>query len=207
MKIAIVVGHNEKAQGAVRVTDGRTEYDWNSELAAAIRDLNPKQVMVFHRKHDPAGYTAEIHDCYARCDMWGADVSCELHFNSFTTAASGTETLFATKAGKAVAEKVQAAMVGALGLRDRGLLHRPSGRGAGSLIAGKAPAVLVEPYFGSNPTDCLRADERFGKLAEAIFSALGGAVPVPLPQPSLIETRLTALEDRVALLERMVVVR
>ena len=36
MKIAIVVGLNARARGAVRVTDGRSEYDWNRELAECL---------------------------------------------------------------------------------------------------------------------------------------------------------------------------
>ena len=42
-KIALVIGHNARSQGAVRVTDKRTEYDINSDLAAAIRELDPSR--------------------------------------------------------------------------------------------------------------------------------------------------------------------
>ena len=34
MKIAIVVGHTAKAQGAVRRADGVTEFAWNSDLTS-----------------------------------------------------------------------------------------------------------------------------------------------------------------------------
>ena len=44
-KIALVIGHNARSQGAVRVTDKRTEYDINSDLAVAIRDLDPGPAM------------------------------------------------------------------------------------------------------------------------------------------------------------------
>lgn len=38
-KIDIIVGHNSKSQGAVRVTDGKTEFQWNTDLARKIKAL------------------------------------------------------------------------------------------------------------------------------------------------------------------------
>lgn len=211
MKIAIVIGHNREAQGAVRVTDGVSEYAWNGRLAEAIQSLNPAQVRVFRRTPFEAGYSAELRAAYAQVDAWGADVSAELHFNAAIAGATGTETLFASVRGREVATVVQAAMVGALGLRDRGLVHRPAGsRGSASLISGKAPAVLLEPYFGSNALDCQRADQRFDALARAIFIGLGGVEavsapvePLPATPPSYsVEARLAALEARMTAVER-----
>ena len=198
-RIAIIVGHNSKAQGAVRVTDGVSEYVWNGRLADEIQNLDPANVRVF-RRVAAASYGAEIRACYAQVDAWGADVSCELHFNASAGGATGTETLYATTAGKSVALKVQAQMVSALGLKDRGLLQRTTGNGAGALLAGKAPAVLVETYFGSNVGDCGRADERFVALARGIFSGLGGEVapssaPIP-PVEATLEERISAIEYR-----------
>lgn len=208
MKIAIVIGHNAASQGAVRVTDGRSEYYWNFDLAEMIHALNPAQVRIF-RRMPSASVGVEIRKAYEAVDQWGADVSCELHFNASTSQTStGTETLYATNAGKVVALEVQAAMVRALGLRDRGLLYRRSGHGSLSLLAGKAPAVLVEPYFGSNQHDCAVADLRRESLALAIFEALGGTTsvlpvePLPdLPLPTTITERLASLEARVEALE------
>lgn len=209
-KIGIVIGHNERAQGAVRATDGTSEYVWNGRLAEMIRALNPDQVRIFRRKSQPN----EIRACYAEVDAWGADVTCELHFNAAAApSATGTETLYATNAGKAVAERVQAAMVKALGLRDRGLLERKTGNGATSLLAGRAPAVLIEPYFGSNPADCRVADARMADLADAVFRALGGdraarvsggaGSPAPSAPPANLtpEQRLDALEARMDAME------
>ena len=198
-RIAIVIGHNSKAPGAIRVSDGVSEYVWNSRLADEIQNLNPTTVRVFRRKPNPS-YTAEIRLVYAEVDAWSAEVSCELHFNAFTAASTGTETLYATSAGKKVAMAVQAQMVSALGLKDRGLVHRASGRGSESLLAGKAPAILVEPYFGSNPTDCARADENFVTLARAIYAGLGGGPAIgSMPRPPVaatLEERVSAIEER-----------
>lgn len=203
MRIAIVIGHNTKSQGTVRVSDGVTENAWCDMLGEKVRALNPMQVGLFRRapNSDPNKVGAEIRACYDLVNEWDADVSCELHLNSVTSpGATGTETLFATNAGKAVATKLQPAVVAALGLRDRGLVHRPSGNGAISLLHGKAPAVLLESYFASNPYDCDIGDARIDALAKAILIGLGGVIKDTSEPPS-IEDRLASLEKRVLALE------
>ena len=172
-KIALVIGHNARSQGAVRVTDGRTEYDWMADLANEIFAQEPAMFRVFRR---PAvlSYTTEIRQAYAEVNDWGANASIELHFNGAAIrSATGTETLTSGTTGSLrLAKLIQPAMVGALGLRDRGLVTRKRGeRGGESLWQGRAPAVLIEPYFGSNPTDCAAADRHVAALASAIHIA------------------------------------
>lgn len=172
-KIALVIGHNARSQGAVRVTDGRSEYDWMTGLASQIVAQEPALFRVF-RRPPGLGYSTEIRQAYAAVDAWGADASIELHFNSAAArSATGTETLTSGTTGSLrLAQLIQPAMVGALGLRDRGLVTRKRGdRGGESLWQGRAPAVLIEPYFGSNPDDCSAADRHFAALASAIHLA------------------------------------
>ena len=172
-KIALVVGHNARSQGAVRVTDGRTEFDWCGDLAASILARMPGRYRIFRR---PAGlaYTAEIRETYAAVDAWVAGATVELHFNGASDPrATGTETLTSGTAGSLrLAGLIQPAMVGALGLKDRGLVKRAKGdRGGESLWSGRAPAVLLEPYFGSSRADCAAADRHFDALSRAIHDA------------------------------------
>lgn len=177
-KIAIIVGHNPKSQGAVRVTDGKSEFKWNSDLAARIRayaDADPDtEVRIFYRQSG-AGYTKQIRDVYARADAWGADVTIELHFNaSADPSASYTCTLSSGTSGSlAICERLQAAQVKVMGLDDSGvkIRNRGGGRGWRSLWTGDAPAALIEPYFGSNSRDCIVADKRKEDLARAIYEA------------------------------------
>jgi len=173
MKIAIVVGHNVKAQGAIRCTDKRTEFDWNSELAGLIWDHDPEAIKVFHRQSG-GGYSAEIDRVYAQTDAWGADVTVELHFNgSGNPAAEGCLMLSSgTKGSLALSRAMQAECLAVMQNRDRGvrILGRKD-RGGRSLWQGRAPAVLIEPYFGSNAEDCVRSHNRMDQLAEAIFRA------------------------------------
>lgn len=170
MKIAIVVGHNARAQGAVRVTDGKTEYHWNTDLAELIRDHDPDSIRIFRRVHQ-GSYSREIDRVYSEVDKWGADCSVELHFNSASSSAHGCETLSSgTKGSLALAGHIQTRMKAALGARDRGVKTvSKGGRGGRSLWAGQSPAALIEPYFGSHTASCHTADECKDQLAEAIF--------------------------------------
>jgi N-acetylmuramoyl-L-alanine amidase len=170
--IGLVVGHNARAQGAVRVTDGRTEFDWCGDLAAAIAAFDPARYVVLRRRAQ-GGYNAEIREVYAQADARNVAATVELHFNGGGVGATGTETLTSgTARSRGMALLVQAGMVRALGLRDRGLLVRGRlDRGGASLWAGRAPAVMIEPYFGSNPRDCAAADRAFAQLAREIHGA------------------------------------
>lgn len=179
-KIAIVVGHNSKAQGAVRVLDGRTEFDWNNELAALIQSHDPANIRVFRREAG-GGYSAEIDRVYKQVDAWGADVSMELHFNaSVNPKANGGETLSSgTNGSMALAKQVRTRLTKVLGNTDRGIkIVGRHDRGGRSLWQGRAPAILTEPYFGSNPSECLTAQMHMDEMAEAYYrGALAFLVP------------------------------
>ncbi len=177
MKLAIVVGHNVRAQGAVRADTGETEYSWNGRLADIIEARSVRipqiEVRTFFRE-DLRSYRKELHDVYGRTDRWGADATCELHFNGAATqSATGTETLTSGSARSIrFAQAVQDKMLDALGLRDRGLKTvSREGRGGRSLHTGRAPAILVEPFFGSSPKGLAATDEahEMVRLADAIL--------------------------------------
>lgn len=176
MKLAIVVGHNSASQGAVRQDTGDSEFVWNGRLARRIERLAGSysfQVRTFFRTPG-GGYSNEIRRVYAEVDAWGADASVELHFNGASSAeATGTETLSSgTALSLRLAESVQREMVLALGIRDRGIKTRSSSdRGGMSLISGRAPAILVEPFFGSSPVGNRATDEETEqeRLADAIL--------------------------------------
>ena len=164
MKLAIVVGHNSQAQGAARTDTGETEYVWNGRLAQVMEGLAPEfgiDLRVFRRVAG-GGYRAEIRRVYSEVDRWGADASIELHFNgSADPSATGIETLSSgTALSLRLAQAVQSEMIIALGLRDRGVKTiRGTDRGGASLISGAAPAILVEPFFGSSPKGQQATDE------------------------------------------------
>lgn len=179
MKLAVVVGHNRISQGAVRSDTGESEFVYNTDLAKKMRDIVGEQypdlkLKIFHRTPG-GGYTSEIERVYGEVDQWNADASIELHFNSAgDPRASGTET-FSSGSSRSVrlAQEVQMEMVETLGLRDRGVKIRNSrtkGRGYLSLVSGRAPAILIEPFFASSSLGKTATDEQSERmaLAEAI---------------------------------------
>ena len=165
MKLAVIIGHNAEHKGAAAVAPiSQFEYDYNSIVADHMAERAAQYgftVEIFRRQ--PSGsYGQEIRDVYARTDAWGADQTIELHFNAFNTLVSGTETLAGpSERSAAAAFSVQKAVVA---LFDRGVAgdrgvknYRPGMRGALSLIAGRAPAILVEPFFGDHAGDAAQA--------------------------------------------------
>ena len=79
----------------------------------------------------------------------GCTVLVSLHCNAAASeAAHGTETCFRIPNGD-LARRLQAAVVGSLGLRDRGIVPRDEL----AVLRGGVPAALIELGFLSNPGD------------------------------------------------------
>jgi len=157
-KLAIVVGHEKLAKGAKLGAPLNTnEYDFNKGIAQLTyvfaRDKSI-DARIFYR--DGIG----IRGVGKAVTEWKADACIELHCNSATPAAYGTETLYDLDPpnSKKLAEHVQAAMCGVFkrqGKGDRGIkLLKEGDRGHYNLLGYKCAAVLVEPFFGSSLSDC-----------------------------------------------------
>ena len=195
-KLAIVIGHNAESQGAVRKDTGETEYSFNSRLSLYMEEFARKkypdmETRVFRRM--PMGsYKREINRVYDETDAWGANLTMELHFNSAADgSASGTETLTSgTPASMAAAVAVNSEIVATLGLRDRGVKTRRSGRGSQSLISGRAPAILVEPFFGSSQKGLAATDEEYEERGIAFAYIRGAAQALDvMPRQDLTGSR------------------
>ena len=179
MKLAIIVGHTEADEGALSVPMNVQEYTWNKDLADRILAVDSEvERKMFLRDH------VGISGAYRASDDWGADLSVELHFNSADSkSATGSAVLYfpGSKKGKRFAGHIFEGMSGALGLRDwpkgTGGVVTPfqaSGkaqRGLTSLRAGRAPATLLEPFFGSNPEDCATAQANKSAYATSVVRA------------------------------------
>jgi len=180
-KLALVVGHTKAAAGAFAGAPiSQSEYPWNTDLAERMKAYgngalsSSLAVEVFTR--DEGG----VAGAYRRARAWSADAAIELHFNAASPAATGTETLYLTPASAVFAAAIQTAMVEALGLRDRGIKtpdEASGGRGAANLRQmGARPSILIEPFFGSNPSDRATAHDRKQALAERLMVAANAAL-------------------------------
>lgn len=89
-KIAIIVGHTHRSQGAVNYKD-ESEYVFNKRIAKYIKDYldnySSKTTGIFMR--DGIGRSGVA----SKSAKWGADLTLELHFNSFRKVAYGCEVL------------------------------------------------------------------------------------------------------------------
>lgn len=202
MKLAIVVGHNSDKQGAVRGDTGESEFRFNSRIAEMMHEINRQnpvpnlELRTFFRRPG-LGYSREIAEVYDTVDRWGADASIELHFNGAADSrATGTEVLSSgTAASLRLATALQKEITRTLGLRDRGIRTRTrQDRGGQSLFSGRAPAVLVEPFFGSSPLGQQATDERHEERALAAAYLVGAVEAMrTFPRSDLGESRtLTA---------------
>lgn len=165
-RLAVVVGHTARSPGAYSKALGVNEYAWNTGLANMMKDVNADlTVGIFTR--DQGG----IAGAYKRVKEWGADLIMELHFNAASAQATGTETIYLPP-NQRWASIVQKHMVKAMGLRDRGAKGPWNGRGETSLKSGAGkPVVIIEPFFGSNEDDSLKAASNKSELAMALVSA------------------------------------
>lgn len=161
--LAVVVGHNARAQGAEAPGIG-SEFELNNLVADEMIRLAPPWLKVVKINRQPATNAGtEIRAAYRLVDAADPDASIELHFNAATPGANGTETIHGSGAdSRKLAGFVQTSMTSALGLRNRGLVFRArDDRGGISVNVGKCPGILVEPFFATSPSD-VAAAKRLG---------------------------------------------
>lgn len=179
MKLGLVVGHTAQAPGAVRKDTGEAEFFWNKDLAERAKKYAHRHsfvvVKIFYRP-EGLGYKRGLQAAYGEADAWNATLTNELHFNSHHNPnATGTEVLSSGSAlSLKFADAMQEEMINALGLKDRGVkVVTRNGRGGYNLVCGKAPAILIEPFFGSSAEGLAATDEGHEKdaLARALIKA------------------------------------
>ena len=177
MKIALVVGHEPRAQGGSNV-DGTTEYTFNNELAQMIALLLIEagfEPAIIYRK----GTT--YRQLPKRINKVKPDLTVSLHCNAFNCLATGSEVLHfvGSHRGQKLARLIQREVVNALGLPDRGLrpvntAHKGRRGDRGGWLCKKtlSPTVIVEPFFIDNNQDLATARGKLQELAQAITNGV-----------------------------------
>lgn len=182
-KLAIVVGHTQRKQGAIGVEPiEATEYVWNDKLSDQIL-LAAKgygvDCAIFYR--DGIG----IAGAYEQVKDWNADTCIELHFNSASVVAKGTETLYGdNRISEPWANTIQNGMLNVLDRptnENRGIkLRLPHERGGTSLSQLKdTPCVLVEPFFGHMESEAILASEKMNAYAKQLVESHLSFITVP----------------------------
>jgi N-acetylmuramoyl-L-alanine amidase len=159
-RVAIVVGHNQKAQGAVNYL-GETEFSFNSRIAQKVRSQvenlgYPGAVAVLVRPEVPS-YTQQVKSIVGQAR--GFDYAVELHFNSAAGPASGCEVLVAptrTTEDEAIADEITDHLSERMDIRERGrdgVVVVQQGHGGFGMMDALSRqgvvSVLVEPCFAN----------------------------------------------------------
>lgn len=181
--VALCVGHSRKINGhpeggAVSV-GGVSEWTYNCELAAMV------QVLLAKGRVNSRVYSEYEGGWYGTAQRWLASVlrldhvtlAVEFHFNSSDNpTANGHEWLYwgTSVRGKILAQSLHAEMcLGVPQLKARGIKPKTaSDRGAEFLKGTHCPAVILEPFFGSNASDWQTAADRKNSIARAIAAGI-----------------------------------
>ena len=155
MKIALVIGHNNRSEGAYSETLGMTEYDYYKEVAAKVKE-ELKDVVDIYERQPNKSYTREMTPVIEKINSNKYDYILELHFNAATNKETqGCECLvhFKSTQGINIANNFLNKITNKFrNLRNRGLIkiENSSQRGGYGICKTKYPYILVEPFFGSN---------------------------------------------------------
>ncbi len=171
--IVLVVGHTAQRPGAFAVPPiSIHEYTYNKSLAAIIAEaIRPNfEFVVIYRD----GMT--IVETYQKIGKLKPDANIELHFNSTDNEmAFGTETLCSEK-DVPFAMMIQTALCDGLkrtkGNRGVKVLKTKEDRGFMSVSLLRVPSVIIEPFFGSSPSDAALGLKSMQVIADSINKAL-----------------------------------
>tara|TARA_A100001037_G_scaffold36511_3_gene28279 strand:- start:8434 stop:9003 length:570 start_codon:yes stop_codon:yes gene_type:complete len=157
--IGICVGHSRDGDQGASSLGNITEWYYNWSVARHFADaleVFGLEAVVFN-KYEGKSYNTAIKWLARELKEREIDLAVELHFNAATPAAHGSEVLYwhSSSKGKQLANCMQQAILESFpDTRDRGIKGKEKGaRGSFFLRMTHCPAVLVEPFFGSNAED------------------------------------------------------
>lgn len=153
MKVAICIGHNSRNKGAFSLYLNQSEFDYNTRIAKLVKDEMPDCIEVFNRFYENS-YSREIENLAKRVNLNEFDLVVELHFNAAVPSARGCEALYYHNSilGKKYADSFCEAITYEYFSENRGSkpLSLETDRGFLFVQKMKAPAIILEPFFGSN---------------------------------------------------------
>lgn len=178
MRILLTVGHSKLKNGSITSADGTkfgggNEYVYCKSLSTYVKkylEANGHEVdkvvcpeKVFEKWQQERSYKLAIE----RATNY--DLAIELHLNAADSKkAEGCEVLYKSAKGKKYADKVQKQL--AKVFRDRGTKKSDN---LYMLNQTKAPAIILEPFFCTNPKEWKYAAKHKIKIAELIATGIG----------------------------------
>ena len=155
MKIAVVIGHNEKNKGAYSNLLKTSEFTYNSELAKLL------PFYIYFENATITSYTKRMQELASRINKSNFDLVVGLHINALNGVAEGCECLYYKNSvyGKRWAEIISEKVAKEYGTKNRGAKERiEQDRGGAFLKYINAPTVIYEPFFGDNKESLLFKD-------------------------------------------------
>ena len=170
MNIALVVGHSKESQGAVNMSLGMTEFQYNEELVhtVACNLLNTQhKALVFYRN--------KYRDLPFEINSKSPDLILSFHCNAYNTRVSGTEALYyhTSSMGKEIATELSHKLSQLLEIPNRGAKPKTAeDRGGYLLKYTVAPCVILEPFFIDNTSDLQKGLDKLPDIADEIADFL-----------------------------------
>ena len=172
--VAICIGHSRSGDNGASNVEGVYEWHFNKPVADRVAELvrESGHLATVIGRYEGNSYGSAMSDVAKQLRTMQADVAIELHFNSADSpSATGYEFLcwYNGKSGNDLAISLQRSFRKSFpDQRDRGIkLNTSSDRGSGFLRKTHCPAVICEPFFGSNPKDTAYFTDNKEKLAKA----------------------------------------
>ena len=156
--VGICVGHSRpNDMGASSVT-GVPEWTFNVRVAVLVkRQLQRFGIdSIIYDEYHGVTYGSAIKWLAHTLQADGVDMAVELHFNAATESASGCEMLYyhRSASGKKLASHLQREVLSEYSTKNRGIKPlKRFARGGAFLVKTKCPAVICEPFFGTNSRD------------------------------------------------------
>jgi len=152
-KIAFVIGHHVNAQGAYSPVLKMQEWTFFRELAENHLDTLGE---ILTHDHLIFSYAARQKAMAKRTADF--DLVIELHFDSFNGTAHGCHAMHwnSNDLTKRLAGVLCNGIDDSMNIKNRGLVpvYSRNGNGHGFIVEQKAPAILLECFFGDALTDC-----------------------------------------------------
>jgi len=136
-------GHFDPGAVSNGIRESDIAMDWANELRGILRAMGHRVVRTRVDDKDPApiGQRASI------AKEYGGDIMLSIHCNAANGAANGTETFYRGSERKITAERINAAVVSALGTRNRGAKTESSSQHSRLAVMAFQPTFLLEVGF------------------------------------------------------------
>jgi len=173
--IGLCVGHSRAGDSGAMSVGNITEYEYNCALVDLISSRIKAKVKIYDA-YEGRGYTTAMKWLGRKMKADGISVAVELHFNAATPKATGHEWLYwhTSEKGRLLARTLRDSFEDSFPqFTSRGIKPRKKGsRGSAFLRNTHCPAVICEPFFGTNEDDWELATQHSTGIASAIAGGI-----------------------------------